>query len=90
MLRDSVSYLRDHGRLYLPTGTLQDEQSILDVAHSVYKNVRLLAERRIPFLTDLAESNSVKELIDGGVISITARGSRYFWEARIWELSAPA
>ena len=90
MLRDAVFYLSDRGRLFLPTGTLQDEQSILDAANSIYRNVRLLSERRIPFPANLAESDAVKKLVDSGIISITARGSRYFWEARIWELSAPA
>jgi len=90
MLQDATGRLTERGRLFLPTGTLQDEASILEAANSLYKSVRMLTERRIPLPTDLAESDVVAELVDGGVISITPKGSRYFWEARVWEISAPA
>jgi len=90
MLQDARSRLTERGRLFLPTGTLQDEASILDVAHSHYKQVRKLVERRIPLPTKLAESKVLADLVDAGLISITPRGSRYFWEARVWEISSPA
>lgn len=90
MLQDATSRLTERGRLFLPTGTLQDEASILDVARSLYKRVRMLKERRIPLPTKLAESKVLADLVGAGVISITPRGSRFFWEARVWEISAPA
>jgi SAM-dependent methyltransferase len=90
MLQDATSRLTERGRLFLPTGTLQDEASILDVAHSHYKRVRMLVERRIPLPTRIAESKILADLVDTGLISITPKGSRYFWEARVWEISAPA
>jgi len=90
MLQDATSRLTERGRLFVPTGTLQDEASILDVARSLYKRVRMLKERRIPLPTKLAESKVLADLVGAGVISITPRGSRFFWEARVWEISAPA
>ena len=89
MLQDATSRLTERGRLFLPTGTLQDEAQILDVAHSLYKQVRMLAERRIPLSAKLAESKVLADLVDTGVISITPKGSRFFWEARVWAVSAP-
>ena len=90
MLQESTSRLTERGRLFLPTGTLQDEASILDAARSLYKQVRMLSERRIPLPANIAESDVVADLVDAGVISITPRGSRFSWEARVWEISAPA
>ena len=90
MLQDAASRLTERGRLFLPTGTLQDEASILDVAHSHYKRVRMLVERRIPLPARIAESKVLADLVDTGLISVTPKGSRYFWEARVWEISAPA
>jgi len=89
MLQDATSRLTERGRLFLPTGTLQDEAQILDVAHSLYKQVRMLTERRIPLSAKLAESKVLADLVDTGVISITPKGSRFFWEARVWAVSAP-
>ncbi len=89
MLHDATSRLTERGRLFLPTGTLQDEVSVLDVARSLYKRVRMLTERRIPLPAKLAESKVLADLVDTGVISITPKGSRFFWDARVWVVSAP-
>ena len=89
MLQNAASRLSRRGRLLLPTGTLQDEAAILDTARSLYKRVRILNERRIPLPTNLAESEVVANLVGAGTISISPKGSRYFWEARVWEISAP-
>ena len=29
----------------------------------------------------------MKELIDQGIVKLTPRGSRFLWEARVWEIS---
>ena len=89
MLQDATSRLTERGRLFLPTGTLQDEAQILDVAHSIYKQVRMLTERHIPLPAKLAESKVLADLVDTGVVSITPKGSRFFWEARVWAVSTP-
>ena len=87
MLKEAARRLKATGRLFLPTGTLQDEAAILKTARSVFGKVKQLAEQRIPLPTPLAESEAVKKLATSGVISITSRGSRYLWEARVWELT---
>jgi SAM-dependent methyltransferase len=89
MLHDATSRLTERGQLILPTGTLQDEAKILDVAQSLYKRVHMLTERRIPLPAKLAESKVLTDLVDAGVISITPKGSRFFWEARVWAVSSP-
>jgi methylase of polypeptide subunit release factors len=85
MLREAKPRLKPNGLLLLPTGTLQDEAAILEVARDVYGGVKQVAERVIPFPTDLAKSPAVKALLDQGVIKIIPRRSRFVWEARIWE-----
>ena len=87
MLQDAVKLLRPGGKLFLPTGTLQDEAAILEVARTLYTRLRQVAERLIPLPGMLAESTGIKDLIDAGVVKLTPRGSRYLWEARVWELS---
>ena len=89
MLRNAVNYLAEQGKIFLPTGTLQAESVILETAKSIYAKVRMLCERRIPLPPMIAKSKVLEELLDAGVVSVTPRGSRYFWEARVWELSSP-
>ena len=88
MLEEAKRWLKATGRLFLPTGTLQDESAILTKAKSLFARVDQLGEQRIPLPNPLAESDAVERLSAQGVVSITPRGSRYLWEARVWELSA--
>ncbi len=87
MLDEARRRLKAGGRLFLPTGTLQDEDSILDAAKTLYTKVRKLTERAIPLPSQLAESGTLKDLVDRGIVKITPRGSRFLWEARVWEVS---
>lgn len=87
MLREAVNRLRPGGRLFLPTGSLQDESAILEAARSIYAKVSRLAERMIPVPSKLAESEAVKRLMGDGVVRLTPRGSRFLWESRVWRLS---
>jgi SAM-dependent methyltransferase len=87
MLDEARRRLKAGGRLFLPTGTLQDEASIIDTARSFYKKVMKLSERPIPLPSQIAESPVMKDLVDRGVVSITPRGSRFLWTARVWEVS---
>jgi hypothetical protein len=88
MLEEAKRWLKATGRLFLPTGTLQDENAILERAKALFGMVKKLGEQRIPLPNPLAESEAVEKLASDGVISITPRGSRYLWEARVWELTA--
>ena len=90
MLASLASNLKEGGKLFLPTRTLQDEDSILASAKSLYQKVKHLTEKAIPLPSVLAESASLKDLVDRGVIKITPRGSRFLWTARVWEVSEVA
>ena len=87
MLEEAKRILRRGGKLLLPTGTLQDEKSILDKARSMFGSIRQLSERSIPLPSSLAEQPAVLGLLREKVIQLTERGSRLLWTARVWEVS---
>ncbi|HSL24857.1 MAG TPA: 50S ribosomal protein L11 methyltransferase [Acidimicrobiia bacterium] len=88
MLEEARRFLRRGGKLLLPTGSLQDERSILDKARSLFGSIRRLAERPIPLPSALAEQPAVLRLLRERVIELTERGSRLLWTARVWEMTA--
>lgn len=87
MLDEAKKLLRAGGRLFLPTGSLQDETSILERAKSAFDSMRQLTERTIPLPSNLSEDPAILGLLKDKVINLTQRGSRFLWTARIWELS---
>jgi len=87
MLKEAARRLRPGGRLYLPTGSLQDESAILEAARNLYSKVSRLAERMIPVPTKLAESDVVQSLMRDGVVRLVPKGSRFLWESRVWRLT---
>lgn len=87
MLTEAKRVLAAGGRMFLPTGSLQDESSILDRARSFYGSMKQLAERNIPLPSDLSEDPALLRLLREKVIDLTERGSRFLWTARVWELS---
>jgi methylase of polypeptide subunit release factors len=87
MLEEAKRILRRGGKLLLPTGTLQDENSILDKARSLFGSIRQLSERSIPLPSTLAEQPAVLGLLREKVIQLTERGSRLLWTVRVWEVS---
>lgn len=88
MLDEVRRFLRKGGRFLIPTGTLQDESSILEKARSVFSSLRELTEKPIPLPSALAEHPAVIDMVRQKVIEITKRGSRFLWTARIWEGTA--
>lgn len=88
MLEEAKRLLRKGGKLLLPTGSLQDETSIMDKARSAFGSMKMLTERHIPLPSALAEQPAVIRLIRDRVIQLTERGSRHLWTVRIWELRA--
>lgn len=88
MIEESKRLLKKGGRLFLPTGSLQDENSILDRARAVFGSMRQLAERNIPLPSHLAEDPAVLTALKEKVIALKQRGSRFQWTARIWEIRA--
>jgi methylase of polypeptide subunit release factors len=87
MIEEARAFMAKGGRMFLPTGSLQDEESILSRARSAFGNLKQLAERSIPLPTNVAEHPALLELLKEKVISLSQRGSRFLWTARVWELS---
>jgi methylase of polypeptide subunit release factors len=87
MLEEAKRFLRKGGRLLLPTGSLQDESSILDKAKSVFGTLRQLTERAIPLPTSLMDHPVMSRLMRENLVEVAQRGSRYLWTARVWEAS---
>ncbi len=90
MLEEARRRLAAGGRLFLPTGSLQDETSIIEAAKRLYARVCKLAERPIPLPGRIASSQVLSDLAAKGIVRITTRGSRSLWEARVWEVSGVA
>jgi SAM-dependent methyltransferase len=88
MLEQARRHLRPMGRLFLPTGTLQDEASIIQRARTLYGKMRTLTDRPIPLPSRLANSSVLADMIEQKIVQVTRRGSRFLWNARVWELSA--
>lgn len=87
MLEEAKRFLRKGGRLLLPTGSLQDESSILEKAKSVFGTLRQLKERAIPLPTSLMDHPVMSRLMREHLVEVSQRGSRYLWTARVWEAS---
>ncbi|HEU4319643.1 MAG TPA: 50S ribosomal protein L11 methyltransferase [Acidimicrobiia bacterium] len=88
MIEESKRLLKKGGSLFLPTGSLQDENSILDRARSVFGTMRQLTERNIPLPSSLAEDPAVLTALKDKVIALKQRGSRFQWTARVWQVEA--
>jgi methylase of polypeptide subunit release factors len=90
MLREAVRRLRPGGRVFLPTGSLQDETAIIEAARALYSKVASLKEKMIPLPSLIAESETLKSLIADGIVHLVPKGSRFLWESRVWRLSGGA
>jgi len=88
MIEESKRLLRAGGKLFLPTGSLQDERSIIERAKSVFGSMKQLTERNIPLPSSLAEDPAVLTALKEKVIALKQRGSRFQWTARVWQLEA--
>jgi SAM-dependent methyltransferase len=81
------------GRLYLPTGTIQAENKILEVARRVFgaANLQSLLSREFPLPDVVASSKAVGQMMREGVLDLRQRGSRLLWRLQIWRcVLAPA
>jgi precorrin-6B methylase 2 len=73
------------GRLYLPTGTIQDEQSILSAARAVFgDNMEPVMEREFPLPDLVAKSVAAARMMKEGLLNLHKRGSRILWRLQIW------
>jgi SAM-dependent methyltransferase len=73
------------GRLYLPTGTIQDEQAILAAARAVFgDNMEPVMEREFPLPDLVAKSVAAARMMKEGLLNLHKRGSRFLWRLQIW------
>ena len=91
MLEAARDHLLPGGRLYLPTGSIQDEGTVLRTARRIFGEGRMreLRERLLPLPTKLGESQVLRRLMESGVVNLIRKGSRVLWRLRIWECEAP-
>jgi hypothetical protein len=85
--------LAQGGRLYLPTGTIQAENSILEVARRIFgaANLHSLLSREFPLPDVVARSKAVGQMMRDGILDLHARGSRLLWRLQVWRcVMAPA
>ncbi len=83
--------LRPGGRLFLPTGTLQAEGRILEVARRIFgaANLQSLLEREFPLPDVVAKSKAVAQMMKEGILDLHARGSRLLWRLQVWRCEMP-
>ena len=90
MLEAAQSHLVPGGRLYLPTGSIQDENAVLGAARRIFHDgMRELRELLLPLPAMIAESVMVRKLMESGVVRFIRRGSRLLWRLRVWECTLP-
>ena len=91
MLEAVGDHLRPGGRLYLPTGTIQDERRVLEAARRVFgaMNLERVLERELPLPALIASSKAVARLVAQGLVSLRQRGSRLLWRLAVWRCVRP-
>jgi methylase of polypeptide subunit release factors len=73
------------GRLYLPTGTIQDENSILAAARRIFGDrMEAISQREFPLPDLVGKSQAVARMMKEGLLDLHRRGSRVLWQLRIW------
>jgi SAM-dependent methyltransferase len=77
--------LREGGSLYLPTGTIQDERTILAKARELFgERMQAVIERDFPLPDVVGRSLAVARLMKEGLLNLHRRGSRILWHLRVW------
>jgi SAM-dependent methyltransferase len=86
MLRSIGECLPPGGTMYLPTATIQDEDTVLGAARSVFgaSNLAEIARQEFPLPGLVARSKEVARLMTAGLIRLRQRGSRLLWRLAIW------
>ena len=86
MLEGIDDVLAPGGSLYLPTGTIQNESRILEVATRIFgeRNMTRVVEREFPLPDVVAKSKEIARLVGQGLVSLRQRGSRVLWRLSVW------
>jgi len=73
------------GRLYLPTGSLQDEARVLATARAIFgENMEPVLDREFPLPDLVAKAATTARMMKEGLLSLRKRGSRLLWHLQIW------
>jgi len=84
-IRSIGDTLAPGGRLYLPTGTIQDEAAVLAAVREIFgERMEPVLEREFPLPDLVARSKAVARMVKEGLVSFRQRGSRLLWQLRIW------
>ena len=86
MLEQVGDVLADGGVMYLPTGSIQAEDRVLDAARKTFgeTNMERLIEREFPLPDLVAKSKAVARLVTQGILRLRQRGSRLLWRLSVW------
>jgi SAM-dependent methyltransferase len=86
MLETIGDCLEPGGRMYLPTGTIQDEETVLQKARRVFgaANLERVLEREFPLPDLVARSKQAARLMAQGILNFRRRGSRLLWRLSVW------
>ncbi len=73
------------GRLYLPTGGLQDEQRVIATAREIFgDNIESVLAREFPLPDLVAKAATTARMMKEGLLNLHKRGSRLLWRLQIW------
>jgi methylase of polypeptide subunit release factors len=89
MLESLGDTLKPGGHLYLPTGTIQDERTILEKARELFGDrMQAVVERDFPLPDVVGKSRAVARMMKEGLLNLHRRGSRILWRLRVWRCEA--
>src|SRR5207245_1198253 len=84
MLESIGDTLAPGGRLYLPTGTIQDEKSIIEAARRLFgNNMESVISREFPLPDIVGKSVAAARMMKEGLLNLHKRGSRWLWRLQI-------
>jgi SAM-dependent methyltransferase len=90
MLEGVADHLNPGGRMYLPTGTIQDEPRVIAAARRIFgDNMERLAELEFPLPAIVGRSRAVARMMAEGLLKLRRRGSRVLWRLAIWRCVRP-
>ena len=85
MLESIGDTLKPGGHLYLPTGTIQDERTILAKARELFgERMQAVIERDFPLPDVVGKSLAAARMMKEGLLNLHKRGSRWLWRLRVW------
>lgn len=85
LLHQIGEQLSSTSRVYLPTGSIQDEEPVLAAARDVFgSRMEPVASREFALPDAVVAAPAVAELIANQVMRLGARGSRRTWRLTVW------